>query len=123
MVAVIFSGEKMKAEWALGKDIFADWIGEDNEIEKNVGPGKYFPMGPTCVVDGEKIPCYCDCSSNGSITGKILTRILMRLDELGVVERGIDKNGHPFYPALIIDGHISRLSLLFLKYINKSVRE
>ena len=119
MVAIIFSGEKLKAEWVLGKDIFADWIGEDNEIEKNVGPGKYFPMGPTCDVDGKKIPCYCDCSTNGSITGKILTCILMKLEELGVVEQGMDKNENPFYPALMIDGHISRLSLPFLEYINK----
>ncbi len=46
----------------------------------------------------------------------------MRLDELGIVERGIDKNGNPFYPALIIDGHISRLSLPFLEHINKQAR-
>ena len=76
-------------------------------------------MGPTCVVDRKKIRCYCNCSSNGSITGKILTPILMRLDELGIVEQGIEKNGYPFYPAFIIDGHISRLSLPFLEYINK----
>ena len=91
----------------MGKDIFANWIGKDDEIKKNVGPGKYFPMGPICEVDGEKIPCYCDCSTNGSITGKILTPILMKLDKLSVVERGMDENENPFYPALIIDSHIS----------------
>ena len=45
MVAIIFSGEKMKAEWVLGKDIFVDWIGEDDEIKNNVGSGKNLSNG------------------------------------------------------------------------------
>ena len=56
MVAIIFSGEKMKPEWAFGKDVFAEWIGDDDDFHKNVGPGKYFPMGPTCKVNGKEIP-------------------------------------------------------------------
>lgn len=118
MVAIIFTGEKMKPEWALGKDVLADWIGDDDDFEANIGPGKYFPMGPTCVVDGKEIPCYCDCSRNGSMTSGILKRILEKLDQLGVTKRGVDEDGKPYYPALIVDGHISRMGLPFLKYIN-----
>jgi hypothetical protein len=70
MVAVIFSGENMKAEWVLGKDIFADWIGKDDEIEKNVGPGKYFPTGPTCVVDGKRYPAIAIAALMAQSQGK-----------------------------------------------------
>ena len=56
MVAIIFSGSKLKPVWAMGKDIFAEWIGDDEDLESNIGPGRYFPMGPTCIVDGKEIP-------------------------------------------------------------------
>jgi hypothetical protein len=118
MVAIIFSGAKMKPDWAIGKDIFAEWIGEDDDFASNVGPGKYFPMGPSCKVDGKDIPCYCDCSPNGSMTSSILRRILSKMDELGVVSRGVNEDGTEFYPVIILDGHISRMGLEFLKYIN-----
>ena len=53
LVAIIFTGEKMKPLWAMGTDLLATWHGEDHEIDRNTGPGKYFPMGPTCFVDGK----------------------------------------------------------------------
>ena len=118
MVAIIFSGAKMKAEWSMGKDIFATWIGADDEIHPNVGPGKYFPMGPFCIVNGKKIPCYCDCSPNGSMTSPILGRCLRKIDKAGAVERGVDENGIKFYPCCFLDGHISRMGLSFLRYVN-----
>ena len=108
----------MKPDWAMGKDIFAEWIGDDNDFESNIGPGKYFPMGPTCTVDGKEIPCYCDCSLNGSMISGILRQILEKLDKEGVVKHGTNEDGTIYYPALIIDGHISRMGLTFLKYIN-----
>ena len=74
MVTIIFSGEKMEPEWAFGEDIFATWVGDDDNFHKNVGPRKYFPMGPTCNVNGKEISCYCDCSKNGSMTSAILKK-------------------------------------------------
>ena len=44
----------MKPEWTFEKDVFAKWVGDDDDFHKNVGPGKYFSMGPTCKVNGEK---------------------------------------------------------------------
>jgi len=65
----------MKPDWAKGRDIFSEWEGDDDDILSNVGPGKYFPMGPTYMVDGKEIRCYCDCSPKGSMTTGILKRI------------------------------------------------
>lgn len=107
----------MKPEWTMGQDLFATWRGEDHEIELNTGPGKFFPMGPTCHVDGKEISCYCDCSESGSVTGPILKKILTKLDEAGLTERGVDEDGNPYYPALILDGHASRMTVPFLKHV------
>jgi hypothetical protein len=90
--------------------------------EDSVEPQPHVASTTASIVSqvSEQIEESMQCSYGASsITGKILTRILMRLDELGIVGQGIDKNGDPFYPALIIDGHILRLSLPFLEYINK----
>ena len=44
---------------------------------------------------------------------------LEKIDSLGIVKRGYDKSiGQKFYPAIILDGHISWMGLSFLKYIN-----
>ena len=42
-------------EWSMGKDMFAKWEGADDGMLSNVGSGKYFPMGPSCMVDGQEI--------------------------------------------------------------------
>ena len=98
----------MKAEWAMGKDIFAEWEGDDNDMLSNVGPGKYFPIGLTCMVDGKEICWYCDCSPKGSMTSTILKRIMQMLDKHEIVKRGINGvTGKPYYPVMILDGHIS----------------
>ena len=55
LVVIIFSGTKMKLEWVTGKDIFAEWEGDGDDYLSNVGPGKYFSMGPTCIIDGKEI--------------------------------------------------------------------
>lgn len=121
-VAIIFAGNKMKPEWAMGKDIMADWEGADDDLLSNIGPGKYFPMGPTCIVNGKTVRCYCDCSPNGSMTSAILRRILHYIDKQGIVERGVDEEtGQSYHPVLILDGHISRMGLPFLKYVNTAV--
>ena len=51
-------------------------------------------------------------SPNASITADLLVSMLKFLDTLNVFDRSI---GHPF---LLLDGHHSRMSLQFLRYIN-----
>jgi hypothetical protein len=59
MCAIIFSGKTMKEEWRLGLDPFAEWIGEENNVNANMGEGKSMPLGPECKYNGVKLPCFC----------------------------------------------------------------
>ena len=59
MCALIFAAKAMKNEWTLGFDPFAEWIGEEEDIQGNMGEGKVYPMGPECTFKGKNIPCFC----------------------------------------------------------------
>ncbi len=109
----------MKSDWEIGKDFFAKWIGDDDHFDSNIGPGKYLPMRPSCIVDGKEILWYCEYSPNGLTASSILYQILEKLDGEGVVKGSINNNGSEYYMALIIDSHISWMGIPFLKYINK----
>jgi hypothetical protein len=74
--ALIFAAKAMKNEWTLGFDPFAAWIGEEEDIQGNMGEGKVYPMGLECTFKGKNIPCFCCCSKNGSITGNLLIEML-----------------------------------------------
>jgi hypothetical protein len=113
MCAIIFAAKGMKDEWNMGFDPFAEWIGEENEIEKNIGEGKVYPMGPECTFNGKNVPCFCCCSESGSITGKLLVDMLKAMDSLQVFDRSTGLN-----PFLLLDGHGSHFELDFLEYIN-----
>lgn len=113
MCAIIFAAKSMKDEWRLGFDPFAEWIGEENDVEINIGEGKQMPMGPECNFKGKTIPCFCCCSESGSITGKLLKEMLEAIDNLSVFDRSTGLN-----PFLLLDGHGSRFELEFLKYIH-----
>jgi len=115
MCAIIFAAKGMKDEWNMGFDPFAEWIGEENEIEKNIGEGKVYPMGPECLFNGKNVPCFCCCSESGSITGKLLVDMLKAMDSLQVFDRSTGLN-----PFLLLDGHGSRFELDFLEYINST---
>ena len=53
------------------------------------------------------------------MTLPILMRVLEKIDSLGIVKRGYDESiGQNYYPAIILDGHISHMGLSFLTYIN-----
>jgi len=114
MCAIIFSGKTMKEEWRLGFDPFAEWIGEENDVNANMGEGKSMPLGPECKYNGVNLPCFCCCSENGSITGGLLTQMLKAIDDLNVFDRSIGLN-----PFLLLDGHGSRFELEYLEYINR----
>ena len=80
----------------------------------NMGPGKVFPGGPVCEYKGKRIPAFVTSSESGGISGVILVEVLKHLDKYGATER---KFGDP-PPCLLVDGHGSRLSIPFLRYIN-----
>jgi hypothetical protein len=101
LCAIIFAAKELKNEWVLGFDPFAAWIGEENEIEQNIGEGKSFPMGPVCNFNGKTSPCCCCCSESGSITGKLLTEMLAAIDKLEVFDGSTGLN--PFLLAFEIN--------------------
>jgi len=113
MCALIFAAKAMKDEWITGFDPFVKWLGEEEEIEKNMGEGKTLPLGPECNFNGKNVPCFCCCSESGSITGSLLRKMLEAIDELQVFDRSTGLN-----PFLLLDGHGSRFELEFLEYIH-----
>ena len=62
----------------------------------------------------KKIQTMTFTSPKGSITAQILVKIFERLDALNLFERGPNKPE----PCVIVDGHESRLSVDFVRYIN-----
>ena len=115
MCAIIFASKTMKQEWVLGFDPFVEWIGEENNVEENMGYGKAMPGGPQVMFRGKCVPCFCCNSENGSITGELLMQMLAAIDELQV----FDRQEAGLNPFLLLDGHGSRFELNFLQYINE----
>jgi hypothetical protein len=120
LCVVIFASEKTNgviANWAEGIDIMVDPVkDEQGEIilsEVNFGEGKYFPSGPTCCFRGKRIPYLPLSSPSGGISGELLVEILKWLDTNEVFER-VPGGPEPF---LLLDGHESRLSPVFIDYI------
>jgi hypothetical protein len=120
LCVVIFASDKSNgvvANWAEGIDIMVDPVkDEKGEIilsELNFGEGKYFPSGPTCLFRGKRIPYLPLSSPSGGISGELLVEILKWLDFNEVFER---TPGGP-EPFLLLDGHESRLSPVFIDYI------
>ena len=80
----------------------------------NIGTATYFPGGPECDFLGKKIPYIPLFSPSGGINGSLLVTICEHLDKLNVFER---KENGPL-PILLVDGHKSRLSDVFMAYVN-----
>ena len=115
--------DKIPVDWITGIDVMnapTDYVPvDDNEydvefVRENSGPGKLFPCGPTCEVNGVTVPCFVAVSPHGGITSKILADLLKHLDDLNVFPRG---EGLP-PPFIVIDGHNSRFGIEFLSYIH-----
>ena len=104
--------------WHSGVDIRQEPITDENGdpklCEENCGPGRYFPGAPVCHFRGIDIQAISYTSASGSMTPQILVNVLKYLDQLKVFPR---KEGGP-KPVIILDGHATRLSYDFLKYIN-----
>ena len=118
MCVIIFSGERNRDLIELGVDPFIekeDIIGDVSDgdyIIKNTGKGKLFPTGPECQYKGKTIPCMCRWSKNGSMTGEILKDVVHTLDTYQLFNRSNGKK-----PFFLLDGHNSRLSEPFVKYV------
>jgi hypothetical protein len=84
------------------------------ELKDNMGPGKMFPGGPTCMFKGKEVPAFVTHSSSGGITSDILAERLKRMDDAGIFPRAENIPA----PFALLDGHGSRLQLPFLRYIS-----
>ena len=115
MCITIFSGEQPSTIVETRLNIEAETVGhpEDEDFfENNSGPGKRFPGVPTCNFCVVDIPCLCQLNSKGSSTPEILKDILSTIDHYKVYDRTNSRK-----PFSLVDKHISRLKLPFLRYI------
>jgi hypothetical protein len=122
---VIFESESEGVPWLweTGVDYQVDPVmvadAEEEGEEKidmsgvNVGDGKYFPGGPKCKFNGKVVDCVTYVSKSGGITAEILVEILKYFDSIDLFPRDTG-----ITPLLLVDGHQSRLSPIFIDYIN-----
>jgi len=117
MCAIIMEGKSINSDVVTGIDVFALKVGNETDpdfIQNNTGPGKLYPMGPTCEFKGKQVPCAVAHSESGSITSELLASFLKHMDDLKLFPRD-DPSVKPF---LLLDGHGSRFELPFLSYVN-----
>ena len=69
---------------------------------------------------GVSVHCMCRWSKKRSITSEILVDIFAALDDLKVFE--VDRAAS-ILPFLLIDGHVSRFQLPFLRYIHDPLKK
>jgi len=67
------------------------------------------------VVNGKEVPCFYGASPNASITSEMLAELLKHIDSCVNFYRTTAT------PFLLLDGHQSRMMLLFLRYVNNEV--
>ena len=75
MRAVIIAAKTPRPKVINGPDIFAPKEGDEVDpdfAEKNTGPGKMYPCGPTYTIQGKEVPCLVCNTKNGSITSDLL---------------------------------------------------
>ena len=146
-VVIIKKGSECNFNEEYGYDFEADWVGEgeqpcllgelrpdeddddeddddqlhlsgflptQEQMNANIGRRRRYPGPISCVYNNITIPGLVFSSKGGGVTPQILVESLQHLDRLGVYPRG---NGMPD-PALLVDGHGSRLSPVFVSYIN-----
>jgi len=119
---VILAGVQEALSVESGIDPFVAQIygdaSDDYFFDRNYGPGKLYPGGPTCKFQGKEIPCMVRWTPKGSITSAILAEALEHIDSFGVFDRSDGKS-----PFLLLDGHQSRFELPFLEYITDNKHE
>ena len=115
LAVIIMASSEITAKCIMGLQPWAEIVGNPmTDIEANShGPNKFYPHGPTCILNGKEVEAYVTCSESGSITSQILTDVLTYLDKKLTFDR---TEADPF---LLLDGHGSRFELPFLDYIVK----
>jgi hypothetical protein len=113
-VVIIAKLTELLLQEAYGLDLNAEWIGEENDLGRNIGPGRRYPGGPTCTFQGKEVPCFTTNSESGGITSELLAQCLKKMDDLQLFLRSPDLPD----PFILLDGHESRLQIPFLQYIN-----
>jgi hypothetical protein len=106
-LVVIYKGKEVRVSWCLGLDVFAK--------EEGFGLGKRYPGGSSISVNGKEVPILFAASENASMNESILADLFQRMDEFGITERD---EAEEVRPCALVDGHVSRLGLEFLSYIN-----
>jgi hypothetical protein len=92
---------------------------DKSNFENDFDHGKWYPGLELFCKEGTKIPICFAASKNASMMGKVLTKVFIKMDVLGITKRDVDKNGQPYYPCAIIDGHTSWMDKGFLTFANK----
>lgn len=115
---VIFDGCQQADTTLTGDDIFAEYADNPHTNNptldyRNHGPGRRNPGLPTCFHNGRQIPGLQFTAPGASISGEKLLKILEHFDKLSVFDRKL----HNATPVFIVDSHISRLDIKFLRYI------
>ena len=119
LCVLVLQGKKPNLSVETGIDIRIKPDGNPNDVTfffKNSGERKFFPGAPVCQFHGKKILALSRWNESATMTSNILVDVLKTLDCLDVVKRVGKKR-----PFLLIDGHKSRLEMLFLQYINTPV--
>jgi len=123
VVIIIKKGSELTFNEVFGFDFEADWVGDEcllgelptqDQIDANKGPGLHYPGPLSCDFNGITIPGLVFASKGGGVTPEILVATLKHLDRLNVFPRDC---GLPS-PALLVDGHGSRLAPVFVQYCN-----
>ena len=119
---IVIPGVREQLSVETGIDPFVETtFGQANDpdyFDRNYGPGKLFPGGPSCTFQGKEIPCMVRWTPKGGITSEILAEALQHIDSYNVFQR---EDGR--MPFLLLDGHQSRFELPFLEYITNTRHE
>jgi hypothetical protein len=124
LCVVIFQTEQpnIPCNWISRIDLFAPVTDDADSMtwlrNNSGGPGKQMPYGPCCKVGDVEVPAMITGTPHGGITGQLLSDFLAYLHKLDFFPR--DKGPQLM---LILDGHNSRFSLPFLRYINDPLKK
>jgi hypothetical protein len=94
-----------------------------NYFDNNYGLGRQFPGLKLEHENGNDVLIIFAFHESGSMMGKILQDVFQKMDEQGITKHGKDENGVNYMPAMIFDGHRSRLEMDFVSYITDKSHE
>ena len=78
------------------------------------------PGLPLVSSNGKDIPVLFAGNTKASMTSVILKEAFQKMNELGIMQRGLDNNGITYHPAAVTDRNISRMGEDFLRQVNNT---